>query len=375
MAGECRDEQEETMSALNDRCDDFCRRFGLRVPILLAPMAGACPPSLSIAVGEAGGMGGCGALTFSPDEMRTWAESVRAASAAPFQINLWVPEPPPARSPEHEARVRQFLAQWGPPVPESAANDVPRDFNTQSEALLALRPAVASSIMGVFPAELVSALKSAGIAWYAVATTVKEAILAEAAGADVIVAQGMESGGHRGCFENAAAERQQVGLFALVPQVVDAVHVPVVATGGIADARGIAAALLLGASAVQIGTAFLRCPEAQLPQAWSDALAKARPEDTTLTRAFSGRAGRALLTDYVRAAAAPDAPPPAPYPIQRGLTAPMRRKALEQGTVRTMQAWAGQAASLFRPEPAAHAVQRLWRETNEVLEGSGRRPT
>ncbi len=367
MASEYRYEQVVTMSALSDRCDDFCRRFGLRVPILLAPMAGACPPSLSIAVGEAGGMGGCGALPFSPQEMRAWAESVRAASAAPFQINLWVPEPPPSRSSEHEARVRQFLALWGPPVPESAADEVPRDFETQSEALLSLRPAVASSIMGVFPAALVAALENAGIAWYAAVTTVKEAILAEAAGADVIVAQGMEAGGHRGCFDNAAAEQQQVGLFALLPQVVDAVRVPVVATGAIADARGIAAALLLGASAVQIGTAFLRCPEAQLPQAWSDALGAARPEGTTLTRAFSGRAGRALLTDYVRAAAAPDAPSPAPYPVQRGLTAPMRRRAIEQGTLRGMQAWAGQAASLARRESATRVIPRLWREAQDLL--------
>jgi nitronate monooxygenase len=355
------------MGALIDRCDAFCRRFGLRVPILLAPMAGACPPPLSIAVGAAGGMGGCGALTLSPQEMRTWADAVRAASAAPFQINLWVPESSPPRSSEHEARVRQFLVQWGPPVPESAANEVPREFATQCDALLSLRPAVASSIMGVFPAEVVAALRSAGIAWYAVATTVKEAIQAEAAGADVIVAQGMEAGGHRGSFENAAAERQQVGLFALLPQVVDAVRVPVIATGGIADARGIAAALLLGASAVQIGTAFLRCPEAGLPQAWSDALAETRPEDTTLTRAFSGRAGRALATDYVRAAAAASAPSPAPYPVQRGLTAPMRRKALQQGTLRGMQAWAGQAARLGRAEPATQAVPRLWREALDLL--------
>jgi nitronate monooxygenase len=312
-------------------------------------------------------MGACGALLFGPQEMREWAETVRAASAAPFQINLWVPELPPIRSSEHEARVRQFLGQWGPPVPESAADEVPRNFNAQSEALLSLRPAVASSIMGVFPSALVTALRTAGIAWYAVATTVKEAVLAEAAGADVIVAQGMEAGGHRGCFDSATAEQQQVGLFALLPQVVDAVRVPVVATGGIADARGIAAAFLLGASAVQIGTAFLRCPETRLPQAWSDALAEARPEDTTLTRAFSGRAGRALVTDYVRAANAPNAPPPAPYPVQRGLTAPMRRKATEQGTLRTMQAWAGQAASMARPEPAAQVVSRLWAETQELL--------
>jgi nitronate monooxygenase len=227
--------------------------------------------------------------------------------------------------------------------------------------------------MGLFPSERVAALKSADIAWYAVVTAVKEAIMAEAAGADVIVAQGMEAGGHRGCFDAAAAEGQQVGLFALLPQVVDAVRLPVVATGGIADARGIAAALLLGASAVQLGTAFLRCPEARLAQAWSDALTEARPEDTTLTRAFSGRAGRALVTDYVRAAAAANAPSPAPYPAQRGLTGPMRRKALEQGTLRTMQAWAGQAAGLARSEAAAHTVQRLWSDARRLLQESNSR--
>ena len=153
-----------------------------------------------------------------------------------------------------------------------------------------------------------------------------------------------------------------MGLFALLPQVVDAVRLPVVATGGIADARGIAAALLLGASAVQIGTAFLRCPEAHLPQAWSDALAAARPEGTTLTRAFSGRAGRRFATDYVRAAAAPDAPSPAPYPVQRGLTGPMRRQGHRAGHGATMQAWAGQAASLARPEPAAQSFATVERD-------------
>lgn len=358
------------MSTLRDRCKAFCERFGLRTPILLAPMAGACPPSLSIAVAQGGGMGGCGALLFSPQQMCEWVDSVRALSAAPFQINLWVPEAPPARSAESEARVRRFLAHWGPPVPETAGDEAPRDFSEQSEALLSLRPAVASSIMGVFPADLVTALKAAGIAWYATVTTLTEALLAEAAGADVIVAQGMEAGGHRGCFDGSAAEARQVGLFALLPQIVDAVRLPVVAAGGIADGRGIAAALLLGASAVEIGTAFLRCPEAHLPQAWSEALSTARPEDTTLTRAFSGRAGRALVTDYVRAAAAPDAPRPAPYPVQRGLTAPMRRKAREEGTLRTMQAWVGQAARLARPEPAAEAVQRLWRDALTLLGGS-----
>src|SRR6185436_18519675 len=142
--------------------------------------------------------------------------------------------------------------------------------------------------------------------------SVTEARAAEAAGADVIVAQGAEAGGHRAAFDASTAERKLVGLFSLLPAVVDAVRVPVVATGGIADGRGLAAALLLGASAVQVGTGFLRCPEAKLHAAWADALARTPPEGTTVSRAFSGRAGRSIATAYVQAATAAAAPTPAP---------------------------------------------------------------
>src|SRR5205814_7272752 len=171
------------------------------------------------------------------------------------------------------------------------------------------------------------------IAWFANISTVAEARAAEAAGADVVVAQGMEAGGHRGCFDQATAEREMVGLFALLPAVVDAVKIPVVATGGIADARGVAAALLLGASAAQIGTGFLRCPEAKIDPAWAAALAGTAPEDTVVSRVFSGRAGRSIATDYVRAATSPDAPAPAPYAVQRGITATIRQEALKRGDV------------------------------------------
>jgi nitronate monooxygenase len=150
-----------------------------------------------------------------------------------------------------------------------------------------------------------------------------------------------------------------VGLFALVPAVVDAVKVPVIATGGIADARGAAAALLLGASAVQIGTGFLRCPEAKLHPAWASALARTRPEDTLVSRAFSGRAGRSLATAYARAATAPAAAVAAPYPVQRGLTQPMRDEALKVGDLDRMQAWAGQSAMLARTEPAGVVVRAI----------------
>ena len=182
--------------------------------------------------------------------------------------------------------------------------------------------------MGLFSPEYVRKLKDRGVAWFAVATTVAEARAAEAAGADVIVAQGSEAGGHRGAFDANLAERQlAVGLVALVPAIVDAVRVPVVATGGIADGRGVAAALVLGASAAQIGTAFLRCPEARTHPVWAAALGQTAPEDTVVSRVFSGRPGRTIATKYARAATAPDAPPPAPYPVQRGLTTAMRTAA------------------------------------------------
>jgi len=143
--------------------------------------------------------------------------------------------------------------------------------------------------------------------------------------------------------------------------------VPVVATGGIADARGVAAALTLGASAAQIGTGFLRCPEAQLHPAWADALARTAPEDTIVSRAFSGRAGRSIVTDYARAALAPDAPRPAPYPVQRALTAPMRAAAAKANDVQRMQAWAGQSARLAKAEPAGDVVQQIWQGARDLL--------
>lgn len=355
------------MSAATDRANAFCARFGLRVPILLAPMAGACPPSLSIAVANAGGLGAGGMLLMRPEEITAWANEVRAGSNGAFQLNIWIPDPPPRRDREHEALVRAFLGQWGPPVPPDAGDATPPDFAAQCEAMLAAGPPIISSIMGLYPPDFVARLKQRGIAWFATVSTVAEARAAEAAGADVIVAQGAEAGGHRGAFDAAAAERQMVGLFSLLPAVADAVKVPVVATGGIADARGVAAALALGASAVQVGTGFLRCPEAKIALVWADALARTAPEETVVSRVFSGRAGRSIATDYVRAAMAPDAPAPAPYPVQRGLTGPMRTAATRNGDLQRMQALAGQSAALARAAPAAEIVRTLWEGAQAIL--------
>jgi nitronate monooxygenase len=354
-------------SSARGRAENFCSRLSIRLPILLAPMAGACPPSLSIAVANAGGVGACGALLLKPDEIKAWSTEFREGSRGGFQINLWIPEVAPVRDFELEKQQREFLAKWGPAVPQEAGDAKLPDFEAQCQAMLDVAPKAISSIMGVYEPGFVSEMKSRGILWFATATTVAEAKAAEAAGADAIIAQGMEAGGHRGAFHAEDAEREMAGLMSLLPQIADAVAVPVIAAGGIADGRGIAAALILGASAVNIGTGFLRSPEAKTHPAYAERLAHTEANGTMVTRAFSGRPGRSVATAYVRAAAAADAPRPAPYPVQRGLTQAMRQEAVKAGDAERMQLWAGQSAKFARAEPAATIVQKLWEDASRLL--------
>src|SRR3954447_24358206 len=198
------------------RAQAFCARYGLQVPILLAPMAGACPASLSIAVANAGGMGAMGALLSPPAATRHWVAEFRSSSRGPFQLNLWIPDPAPVRDAAAESRVRDFLAKWGPAVPPSAADIALPDFAAQCDALVDIAPRAVSSIMGVYPPAVVDRLKARGVAWFATASsppkgggvggsrpapTLAEAQRARDAGADVIIAQGYEAGGHRGAFD------------------------------------------------------------------------------------------------------------------------------------------------------------------------------
>ena len=344
------------------RAEEFCRRFGIGVPILMGPMAGSSPPALAAAVAAGGGMGGCGALLMDGDAIADWAASFRSRSNGAFQINTWVPDPEPAPDRTAVERMGALLASRGVAIGPVARSGLP-DFEAQCDAIIAAGPTAASSIMGLFPPEVVSRFKRQGIAWFATVTSIAEAKAASTAGADALVVSGVEAGGHRGAFDPDAAARQGGTLFALLPIIADAVPLPLVAAGSIADGRGVAAALTLGASAAQIGTALLRTPEAGTPRPWADALARTLPEDTVLTRAYSGRLARAVRNDWTDEVG----DQALPYPAQRQATLPLRARALDDGDPATMQMWAGQAASLARPEPAGDVVRRLWREADAIL--------
>ncbi|MEU7817450.1 nitronate monooxygenase [Pseudonocardia sp. NPDC049154] len=331
------------------------------MPILEAPMAGACPAELAVAVAEAGGMGANGVVLDPPARILSWVERFRAGSAGPFQLNIWIPDAP-VHDPSRRRAADQFLTRFGeagepgPPAPV---------FAEQCEAMLDARPTVISSIMGLLAPAYVERMHQRGIAWFACATTLADALAAQDAGADAVVAQGMEAGGHRGSFDPQAAEQIDVGLFALLPHLVDRLRIPVIAAGGIGDGRGVAAALALGASAVQVGTALLRSPEAGIDEGWSACLDGLAPEQTVTTRAYSGRLGRAVQTRFVTAWAAPEAPLPAHYPEQRRLVGQWRRGAAVG--VDRVNHWAGQSAALAAAAPAGEIIERMWSVTRGLL--------
>lgn len=350
-----------------ERAEKFSAVIGSEYPILLGPMAGACPVGLSVAVANGGGMGACGALLMQPETIKQWAAEFRAETKGPFQLNLWIPDTAPMRTPNLEAELCTYLSSWGPEVSVEAGSDIPPNFEAQCEALLEISPPVISSIMGLFDAQYVELMKAKGIKWFANVTTVAEAVAAEAAGADVIVAKSFEAGGHSGAFLPEDAMRYGVGSLSLIPAIADAVTLPIVATGGIADGRTAAAAFVLGASGVQIGTGYLRASESTIPSAWSDAICNARPEGTLVTKAYSGRAGRSIATKFAVAMEEVDSPDPAPYPVQRGLTQAMREKATKENRIDSMQAWAGQSACMAQAISATHITRNIWDSARGIL--------
>jgi nitronate monooxygenase len=351
-------------------------RLRLRHPIFQAPMAGGGDtPQLVAAVGEAGALGFIGAAYLGPEEILEAARTVRQRTRRPFGINLFAPLPPPAVPADVRPallRLAPFFEAVGLAAPVELLPPAER-FEAQLAAALETGASAFSFTFGLPSKDVIDAILARGMAFLATATTVREALAVERAGAEAVVAQGSESGGHRGSFASGF-EAGMVGTVALVPQMVDAVRIPVVASGGIMDGRGIAAALALGASAVQLGTAFLTCEESGIPEAYRAALLLAREDGTRLTRAFSGRLARGLVNRFmteVEAGAGPE--DILPFPLQNALTRPLRRAAASQGRSEFLSLWAGQGVGLARRQSAKALLLRLAEETAAAVEGLSRR--
>jgi nitronate monooxygenase len=346
--------------------------LGLELPIVQGPFGGGnSTVALAAAVSEAGGLGSFGAVDLPPDTIRHTVQQLRARTGRPFSLNLWVPIAAQEDSPVSDsdfqrslARVAPFLRELGLPLPPPP--DTYRlSFDEQVEALLEARPPVFSFVMGVPDRAVLDEARRRGIRTVGTATTVEEAVALEEAGTELIVASGADAGGHRGSFLRPV-ENSLVGTMSLVPQMASAVQVPVIAAGGIADGRGIAAALALGAEAVQIGTAFLSCPESGAPEVHKRLLGRDSSRWTRLTRAFTGRHARGMPNALMEALSA-HPHDLLPYPKQHWLTSPVRKAAAQAGRADLLALWAGQNAASARGLPAAELVSVLVQETEQAL--------
>lgn len=334
--------------------------LGIDVPIVFGPFGGLSSVGLTAAVSNGGGLGSFGLYGYTPDRIAETISRLREATDRPIAVNLWWPrgdEVAPADidlAPFLDATAPLFAAA-GAARPEIPAAFLPAVAD-QLDAVFEARPDVLSVVYGAPDATTVARARESGIRLVGTATSVAEAVALEGSGVDAIVATGMEAAGHRVSFLRDAAE-SLVGTFALVPQVVDAVSVPVIAAGGIADRRGVAAASALGAEGVQVGTAFLRTRQSAATAAHKAALAEARDTDTVLTRAMSGRLARGIPNRAVREIE--EAGAIAPFPAQNWLTGVFRAAAAAAGEGDLLSLWAGQAAGLARWDDAADVLDEL----------------
>jgi nitronate monooxygenase len=346
---------------------DFANLVGIEHPIVQAPMPGFATPELAAAVSNAGGLGSLGCAFMSPDELAGTLRRVADLTDRPVNFNFFCHRPPrrdEAAIARMQALVEPYFAELDAgPVPDGSA--VPPPFGrAQLEVLTGNPPAVVSFHFGLPAAELLGPLKRAGCRILASATTVREAELLAERGADAIIAQGWEAGGHRATFA-VRYERAMVGTLALTPQIVDAVDRPVIAAGGIADGRGIAAALALGASGVQIGTAFLLAEEAATPEPHRRAIGRSDDASTVVTAAISGRPARAIVNRYVEAMASHAAELP-DFPVPMAVFGPLQRTSIARDEDSFAAMWAGQASALTGGGRAEEILGRLIAQTAEV---------
>lgn len=344
--------------------NDFCRKYGLSIPVVLAPMGGGpSTPELVAAVSNAGGLGSLAAAYSNAERIQQDIAKVRELTARPFAVNLFSPQ---AQLPLNDrvSAVSDFLRPYherlGLKAPELPQKPI-EDFDEQLDAVAKAAPPVVSFTFGLLPPPASERLKAQGTYLMGTATTVEEARQLEQAGVDAVIAQGSEAGAHRGTFA-VPAEEALIGTVALIPQVVDAVRIPVMASGGIMDGRGLVAALALGASAVQMGTAFLACKEAGTSAVYREALIRGREGATTLTRAFSGRMARGLSNEFIEKWNVSGLKH-LPYPWQNSFTQPMRRAATGAGQAGLLSLWTGQGVGMLRET----TVEQLMKEFQEEM--------
>ena len=348
--------------------DRLTTLLGIDHPIIQAPMAGSSTPELAAAVGNAGGMGSIAAAMLDGDALRGEVARARQGTNGPLNINFFVHTPPgdDAGKSAHAVKLlAPFYDELGlGDVPEVRATHFP--FGEEmADVVLSLGPKLVSFHFGLPDKALVTRMRDAGILVLSSATTVREAKILEDGGVDIIVAQGFEAGGHRGTFVSSF-EQAQVGTMALVPQVVDAVSVPVVAAGGIADGRGIAAAFALGAAGVQPGTVFLNCKEAGIAPVYRKALLAAHDEDTRLTDAFSGRPARGLANRYMEEMAPHKGTLP-DFPLMNTITGPLRKESAARGSGDFVSLWSGQAVGLNQDTDARALMENLAAQAQRIL--------
>jgi len=332
-------------------------------PIIQAPMAGVSTPELAAAVSNAGGLGSLGLGAASVPQARDAIEQTQALTDRPFQVNLFCHQPA-RRDVEREAEwirhLAPLFAEVGAPVPEQAS-EIYSSFVARQDMLdmlLEVRPAVVSFHFGLPLDWQLSALREAGITTMASATNLEEARLVEQAGIDIVVAQGLEAGGHRGVFDPEAAD-EGMSTFVLTRLLVRETTLPVVAAGGIMDGRGIRAVLELGAAAAQLGTAFILCPESAAGQGYRDMLKSERAKQTRLTASFSGRPARGMMNRFISHAEAKGSPGPAAYPVAYDVAKQLNAAAAGRDIHEFAAHWAGQGAPLAREMGAAQLVELL----------------
>jgi nitronate monooxygenase len=335
--------------------------LGIDVALIQAPMAGVQGSAMAIAVSNSGALGSLPAAMLAPEALHCELQALRAGTTRPFNVNFFChtpPEPDVAREATWRNALAPFYAEAGQDITAVPAGAGRVPFSEEAAGLLeAFRPAVVSFHFGLPEAALVQRVKAWGARVLSSATTVEEALWLEAHGADAIIAQGLEAGGHRGMFLTDDLTTQ-MGTFALLPQIVRAVNVPVIAAGGIANAAGVAAAMALGAAGVQVGTAYLLCTEATTSPIHRVALQSDAARHTALTNVFTGRPARGIVNRVMRELGVMSAAAPA-FPLATAAMAPLRAWGEQQGMGDFSPLWSGQNASGCRPVDAAEVTQAL----------------